>query len=66
MEERLMEPVKKGEEKSVEGLPYTLETAKQLRYGGIVNADGIIVKAYTKEDMEERFKRCARKAKCTC
>lgn len=62
-----MEPIKKNvTEKSVEGQPYTLETAKQLRYGGIVNAEGIIVRAYTKQDMEERFKRCARKVKCTC
>lgn len=47
--------------KSVERKPYTPENAKRLIYGGRVNSNGIIVKAYTKEEFEKIIPKCHRR-----
>lgn len=47
--------------KAVERKPYTHENAKMLIYGGRVNSNGIIVKAYTKEEFEKLIPKCHKK-----
>lgn len=42
------------------GMEYTPENAHALKYGGIVDSNGIIVKVITREDEELRAKRCER------
>ena len=44
--------------KSVEGKPYNPENGRKMFYGGLVNAKGIIIEAYTKEEYEEIIPRC--------
>lgn len=43
---------------SLEGKPYNSETARHLKYGGIVNSKGIIVKVFTEEDFTTKGKVC--------
>jgi len=47
--------------KSVERKPYTPENARRLVYGGRVSSNGIIVKAYTKEEFEKNIPICPRR-----
>jgi hypothetical protein len=44
--------------KSLVGKKYTLENGRKLRYGGRINSKGIITRAYTKRDMNERISTC--------
>lgn len=41
------------------GKEYTPENAHALKYGGIVDSKGIIVRVITKRDEERRAKECA-------
>jgi hypothetical protein len=40
------------------GKRYTIETARQMPYGGLVNSDGIIVKVITEEQAKARLNAC--------
>jgi len=43
---------------SVLGKRYTIETARQMPYGGLVNSDGIIVQVITEEQAKAQFNAC--------
>jgi len=43
---------------SVLGLKYTMETARKMPYGGLVNSDGIIVLVVTEEQALAQFNAC--------
>lgn len=45
------------------GKPYTLETARLMRYGGTVNSKGIIVEVETEKGTKRKMHRCKIKAK---
>lgn len=49
--------------KAVERKPYTHERSKMLVYGGRVNSNGIIVKAYTKDEFEKIIPKCHKKSR---
>lgn len=45
------------------GKPYTIETARLMRYGGTVNSKGIIVEVETNELKQGKIHRCKNRIK---
>lgn len=50
--------INKPDPLSVLGKKYTIETARHIPFGGLVNSDGIIIKVITEEQSKAQTKAC--------